>query len=59
MLIGAILLFAVTAAFFVGYAIAAIVARRRFLAHARRATAANDALERQLIKLGAGLGIGA
>ena len=59
MLLGAILLFAITAAFLVGYAIAARIARRRLLAHARRASAANDALERQLIKLGAGLGIGA
>ncbi|MBL8662447.1 MAG: hypothetical protein U1F37_19360 [Alphaproteobacteria bacterium] len=59
MLIGALLLFAVTAAFLAGFAIAARVARRRLHAHARRAAAANDALERQLIKLGAGLGIGA
>ena len=59
MLLGAILLFAVTAAFLVGYAIAARLARRRLLAHARRSAAANDALERQLIKLGVGLGIGA
>lgn len=59
MLLGAILLFAVTAAFFVGYLIAARIARRRLFAHMRRASAANDALEHQLIKLGAGLGIGA
>jgi len=59
MLLGAILLFAVTAAFLVGYAIAARLARRRLLAHARRSAAVNDALERHLIKLGVGLGIGA
>lgn len=59
MLLGAFLLFAVVAAFLIGYAVAARLARRRLLAHARRAAAANDALERQLIRLGAGLGIGA
>lgn len=59
MLTGALLSFAITAAFFVGYMIAAAVARRRHLAHARRVAAVNDALERQLVKLGAGLGIGA
>ncbi len=59
MLAGAILLFAVTAAFLIGYGIAARLARRRLRAHARRAQAAHDSLERQLIRLGAGLGIGA
>ncbi len=59
MLLGVIALFAATAAFFAGYTIATRLARRRFFAHARRSAAANDALERQLIKLGVGLGIGA
>ena len=59
MLLGVIALFAATAAFVVGYALPARLARRRFFTHARRAAAANDALERQLIKLGVGIGIGA
>jgi predicted LPLAT superfamily acyltransferase len=57
--VGALLLFAVTAAFLVGFAIAARLARRRYLAYARSVAALNDEMERRLIKLGVGLGIGA
>jgi hypothetical protein len=59
MLLGALALFLVTAAFFLGFAMAARRARRRLLVHARRTAAVNDALERRLIQLGVGLGIGA
>jgi hypothetical protein len=59
MLLGALALFAATAVFLIGYAVATRLARRRFRDHARRAAALNEELERRLIKLGVGLGIGA
>ncbi len=59
MLLVALAVFAAVGVFFLGYALAARLARRRFLSHARRAAAVHDELERRLIRLGAGLGIGA
>ncbi len=52
-------LVATAGAFFLGYAAASVIARRRLSAYARRAAALNDELKRRLIKLGVGLGIGA
>ena len=59
MLLIALAALAVVAAFLFGYGLAARLGRRRLFGHARRARALNDDLERRLIKLGAGLGIGA
>jgi len=59
MLLIAFAALAAGAAFALGYALAASLGRRRLSHHARRARALNDDLERRLIKLGAGLGIGA
>ena len=51
--------FAALAVFLLGYGIALRVARRRLVAQARNAAESYDALERRLIKLGTGIGIGA
>jgi len=59
MLLAASAVLAAVAAFVLGYAIAARLARRRLSSHARRAAALHDELERRLVRLGAGLGIGA
>ena len=59
MLLAALALFAAAAVFLLGYALAASLARRRRANHARRAAELHDELERRLIGLGAGLGIGA
>ena len=59
MLLAALALLAASAVFVLGYLLAAHRARRRWLSHARRAARLHDELERQLIKLGAGLGVGA
>jgi hypothetical protein len=54
-----IAVFAAVALFLLGYAVASRIARRRLFEHARRAARVNDELERRLIKLGAGIGVGA
>jgi hypothetical protein len=59
MLLGVIALFAAVGVFLLGFAVAARLARRRHLSYARRVAALNDEMERRLIKLGVGLGIGA
>jgi hypothetical protein len=59
MLFAAVAVFAAAGMFLLGFAIAARLERRRYLAHARRVSALNDEMERRLIKLGVGLGIGA
>lgn len=59
MLLTAIAAFAAVAAFVLGYALAIRIARRRLTDHAARNAEVNDALERRLIKLGVGIGVGA
>lgn len=59
MLLAAVALFAAVGIFLLGFAIAARLGRLRYLAYARRVAALNDEMERRLIKLGVGLGIGA
>jgi hypothetical protein len=59
MLLTALAAFIAVAAFLVGYALASRLARRGLSDHARRNAELNDALQRKLIKLGVGLGIGA
>lgn len=59
MLLAALAAVAAVGAFLSGYALAARLARRRFYSHARRAASVNDELERHLVRLGVGLGIGA
>jgi hypothetical protein len=59
MLLAALVACAAAGAFLLGYALAARLARQRFLSHARRSAALHDELERRLIRLGVGLGIGA
>ena len=59
MLLAALAVFAAAGAFLSGYALAARLARRRLFAEARRASRLHDELERRLIKLGVGLGVGA
>ncbi len=59
MLLAALAVFAAVGVFLLGFAFAARLARRRCLAYARRVAAQNDEMERRLIKLGVGLGIGA
>ena len=59
MLLAALAVFAAAGTFLLGYAFAARLARRRLFAEARRASRLHDELERRLIKLGAGLGVGA
>lgn len=58
-MLSALALFLAVAAFLAGYALAGRRARRRFADHARRNADINDELERKLIKLGVGLGVGA
>jgi hypothetical protein len=59
MLLAVVSVFAAVAAFLLGYALAIRLLRRRLGEQARRAAALHDELERRLVKLGAGLGIGA
>lgn len=59
MLLAALAAFAAVALFLAGYGLAARIARRRYFSHARTAARLHDEMERRLIKLGAGLGIGA
>jgi len=59
MLLAALAAFAAVGVFLLGFAVAALLARRRYLNYARRVAALNDEMERRLIKLGVGLGIGA
>ena len=59
MWLAALAVFAALALFFLGYAIAIRVVRRRSTDREWRAAAVHDELERRLIKLGAGLGVGA
>jgi hypothetical protein len=58
-LLAALAVFAAVGVFLLGFAVAALLARRRYLSYARRVAALNDEMERRLIKLGVGLGIGA
>ena len=59
MLLAALVVLAAVAAFVVGAAIATRLARRRLSVHARRTAELHDELERRLVRLGVGLGIGA
>ena len=59
MFIVALAVFAATAVFLLGFAVALRLARRRLSEQARRAGESYDELERKLIGLGAGIGIGA
>ena len=59
MFLAAFAVFAATVVFLLGYAVAIRIARRRMTDPAMRAAAVHDELERRLIMLGAGLGVGA
>ncbi len=59
MLLAVLAAFAAVAVFFLGFAVAIRIARRRLIDQEIRAAAAYDELERCLITLGAGLGVGA
>jgi hypothetical protein len=59
MLLAALAILLAVAAFLLGYGLAVHIARRRLFDHARRNAEINDELERRLIKLGVGLGVGA